>query len=463
MPSGEVDVVVVGGGPAGEVCAARLAGEGLAVALVEQELVGGECAFWACMPSKALLRPGELLTELARVPGAREAASAPLDVAAVLRRRDEVVGGFDDTHHAERLEQRGVEIVRGSARLAGERCVRVGKEELRARRAVILAPGSAPLVPPIPGLEDVRAWSDREGTTAGKVPARLVIVGGGVVGAELAGAWRSLGAEVVLLEAAPSLLLREEPFAGEQVAACLEERGVEVRCGVQVSEVSRPEAGALRVGLADGAVVEGDELLVAVGRRPRTEELGLETVGLSPGEAIPVDDAMRAGARSWLYAVGDVNERALLTHAGKYQAWAACEQILGRDARASWDGPLSPRVCFTEPQVAAAGHTLKGAREAGLDAVAVDQALGAVAAASFVGRGAGGTARLVLDRGRRVLVGATFTGPEVAELLHAATIAIVGEVPVERLRHAIPSFPTRSEVWLRLQDKLEAALCKEPV
>jgi len=349
MPSGEVDVVVVGGGPAGEVCAARLAGEGLAVTLVEQELVGGECAFWACMPSKALLRPGELLTELARVPGAREAASAPLDVAAVLRRRDEVVGGFDDTHHAERLEQRGVEIVRGSARLAGERCVRVGKEELRARRAVILAPGSAPLVPPIPGLEDVRAWSDREGTTAGKVPARLVIVGGGVVGAELAGAWRSLGAEVVLLEAAPSLLLREEPFAGEQVAACLEERGVEVRCGVQVSEVSRPEGGALRVGLADGAVVEGDELLVAVGRRPRTEELGLETVGLSPGEAIPVDDAMRAGARSWLYAVGDVNERALLTHAGKYQAWVACEQILGRDARASWDGPLSPRELHRAP------------------------------------------------------------------------------------------------------------------
>jgi len=209
--------------------------------------------------------------------------------------------------------------------------------------------------------------------------------------------------------------------------------------------------------------VEGDELLVAVGRRPRTEELGLETVGLSPGEAIPVDDAMRAGARSWLYAVGDVNERALLTHAGKYQAWVACEQILGRDARASWDGPLSPRVSFTEPQVAAAGHTLKGAREAGLDAVAVDQALGAVAAASFVGRGAGGTARLVLDRGGRVLVGATFTGPEVAELLHAATIAMVGEVPVERLRHAIPSFPTRSEVWLRLQDKLEAVLCKEPV
>lgn len=458
MDRREVDVVVVGGGPAGEVCGARLSAEGLAVALVERELVGGECAFWACMPSKALLRPTELLDEVARVPGAKEAASAPLDVAAVLRRRDEVVGGFDDTRHAERLEQRGVAVLRGTGRLVGERRVRVGELELQARLAVILAPGSAPLLPPIAGLEGARPWSDREATTAGEVPGRLIIVGGGVVGAELARAWSSLGSRVSLLEAAPRLLLKEEPFAGEQVAAALEEQGVEVSCGVEVSEVRREDGAGVSVRLADGPVLEGDELLLAVGHRPRTDDLGLETVGLEPGAPIAVDDEMRAGASSWLYAVGDANARALLTHAGKYQAWVACEQILGRDACATHDGALSPRVSFTDPQVAAAGHTLKSAREAGIDAHAVDQPIGAVAGASFVGRGAPGTARLVLDRGRGVLVGATFTGSEVAELLHAATIAMVGEVPVERLRHAIPSFPTRSEVWLRLQDKLEAAL-----
>jgi len=458
MDRRRVDVVVVGGGPAGEVCGVRLSGEGLEVALVERELVGGECAFWACMPSKALLRPAELLAEVARVPGANEAASAPLDVGAVLRRRDEVVGGFDDTRHAERLEQRGVAVLRGTGRLAGERRVRVGELELHARRAVILAPGSAPVLPPIAGLEGTRPWSDREGTTAQKVPDRLVIVGGGVVGAELARAWSSLGTRVSLLEAAPRLLLREEPFAGEQVAAALEEQGVEVRCGAEVSEVRREDGGGVSVRLADGPELRGDELLLAVGRRPRTDDLGLETVGLEAGRPIAVDDAMRAGASSWLYAVGDVNARALFTHAGKYQAWVACEQILGRDARATHDGALTPRVAFTDPQVAAAGHTLESAQAAGIDARAVDQSIGAVAGASFVGRGAPGTARLVLDRDRRVLVGATFTGFEVAELLHAATIAMVGEVPVERLRHAIPSFPTRSEVWLRLQDKLEAAL-----
>jgi dihydrolipoamide dehydrogenase len=285
-----------------------------------------------------------------------------------------------------------------------------------------------------------------------------VVLGGGVVGVELAQAWASLGSRVTLLEALPRLLAQEEQFAGEQVADALRERGVDVRLGAKATAVRR-DKGEVTVTLADRPSLAADEILVAVGRRPLTSGLGLETVGLEAGESIEVDDTLRVrDGPEWLYAVGDVNGRSLLTHAAKYQAWAATEQILGRDARVSTDGPGSPRVVFTDPQVAAVGYTLERALAEGLGAVAVDHATAAVAGASFVGREAPGTARLVLDLDRGVLVGATFTGPDVAEMLHAATIAIVGEVPVQRLRHALPSFPTRSEVWLRLQDKLERAL-----
>lgn len=458
MAGREFDVVVIGGGPAGEVTSARLAEAGLEVALVERELVGGECAFWACMPSKALLRPADALAEAARVGGAREVAGQDPDAAATLRRRDEVIRGLDDSVLRSGLEKKGVVVLRGEGRLEGERRVCVGEESVDARRAVIVAVGTGAAVPPIDGLAEAATWSNREATTAGEVPGRLLVLGGGVVGVELAQAWASLGSRVTLLEALPRLLAQEEPFAGEQVADALRERGVDVRLGAKATAVRR-EGGEVRVALDGSSAVTGDEILVAVGRRPLTTDLGLETVGLEPGESIQVDDTLRAtGGPDWLYAVGDVNGRSLLTHAAKYQAWAATEQILGRDARVSQDGPGSPRVVFTDPQVAAVGYTLERALAAGLRAVAVDHATAAVAGASFVGRGAPGTARLVLDSDRGVLIGATLTGPDVAEMLHAATIAIVGEVPVERLRHALPAFPTRSEVWLRLQDKLERAL-----
>lgn len=457
MAGREFDVVVIGGGPAGEVTSARLVDAGLEVALVERELVGGECAFWACMPSKALLRPADALAETARVGGAREVAGKSPDVAATLRRRDEVIRGLDDAVLRSWLEEKGVVLVRGEGRLEGERRVRVGEETLGARRAVIVAVGTGAAIPPIDGLAKAAAWSNREATTAGAVPGRLVVLGGGVVGVEMAQAWASLGSQVTLLEALPRLLAQEEPFAGEQVADALRARGVDVSLGAKATAVRR-DGGEVTVELDGASSVAADQILVAVGRRPLTADLGLETVGLEPGESIEVDDTLRAkDGPDWLYAVGDVNGRSLLTHAAKYQAWAATEQILGRDARVTEDGPGSPRVVFTEPQVAAVGHTLERALAASLSAVAVDHATAAVAGASFVGRGAPGTARLVLDSSRGVLVGATFTGPDVAEMLHAATIAIVGEVPVRRLRHALPSFPTRSEVWLRLQDKLERA------
>jgi pyruvate/2-oxoglutarate dehydrogenase complex dihydrolipoamide dehydrogenase (E3) component len=452
MAERSFDAVVVGAGPAGEVCAGRLAENGLDVAIVERELVGGECSYYACMPSKALLRPDEALAEARRVPGAREAADGELDVPAALRRRDEVVHGLDDAAHLPWLEQRSVALVRGHARLDGERRVAVDGDVLAARRAVVLAVGSEALVPPIPGLDGVDFWTNRQATTASEAPPRLVVVGGGVSGVELAQAWTSLGSQVTVIEGARRLLPREERFACEQVTEALAARGVDVRTGARATSV-RQQDGAAVVALDGGEEAVGDRLLIAVGRRPRTRDLGLETVGLTPGEPIAVDRRMRAvGGPDWLYAVGDANARMLLTHMGKYQGRIAADVVLGRDAEArlTAHGTLAPRVVFTEPQVAAVGHTLDSAREAGLRVRAVDYGVGDVAGGSFVGRGVPGTARLVVDEERRVLVGATFTGVEVAEFLHAATIAVVGEVPLDDLWHSVPAFPTRSEVWLRL-------------
>jgi dihydrolipoamide dehydrogenase len=451
MSADEFDVVVIGAGPAGEVCAGRLGEAHLRVAIVESHLVGGECSFYACMPSKALLRPGEAVAEARRIPGAREAASGELDVDAALRRRDEVIHDLDDSSQLPWLEERGVVVVRGRGRLAGERSVAVDGRILSAAKAVVLATGSDAAVPPIPGLAEAKAWTNREATTAKHVPPRLLVLGGGVAGVELAQAWQSFGSQVTVVEALPRLLGREEPFAAAQVHDALMERGIEVHLGEPAVAVSRDDAG-FTVRLESGLELTGDELLVAVGRRPATRDLGLETVGLEPGRYVEVDESLRAAGTDWLYAIGDVNGRALLTHIGKYQGRIAADVILGRDARLdpSAEGPRSPRVIFTDPQVAAVGHTLESAQSAGIDARAVDYPTEGVAGGSFYGRGAPGTSRLVVDEDRRVLVGATFTGPDVSEFVHAATIAVVGEVPLERLWHATPSFPTRSEVWLRL-------------
>jgi dihydrolipoamide dehydrogenase len=442
----EFDVVVIGAGPAGEVVAGRLGERGLSVAIVEESLVGGDCSYYACMPSKALLRPVELANEVERVPGLD---IGPIDTAAVLARRDQVINNFDDSAHLPWLEERDVALVRGRGRIAGRLQVEVeGRESLTARRAVVVATGSRALVPDIPGLRAAKPWTSRNVTTAREVPPRLMILGGGVVAVEMSQAWGALGSKITLVHRGERLIKREEPFAGEQVLDALRELGVDVRLGRSATGVARDEDFA--VTLDDGSVVEADQLLVAFGRVPGTHGIGVETLGLEAGKPLLVDDHMRVPGHDWLFAIGDVNGRALLTHMGKYQGRIAADAILGQAVPLRSDGARSPRVIFTDPQVGAVGLTLAAAKESGINARHVDVETSGNAGGSFVGHGARGTSRLVIDEDRRVVVGATITGAEVAEALHAATIAVVAEVSLDDLWHAVPSFPTRSELWLRL-------------
>jgi pyruvate/2-oxoglutarate dehydrogenase complex dihydrolipoamide dehydrogenase (E3) component len=454
------DVIVIGAGPAGENAADVASRQGLEVAIIESELVGGECSYWACMPSKALLRPGDIADMAGRTPGF---SGGTIDVQAALDRRDSLAGKWDDSGQVDWLESVNVHLIRGRGRLTGERTVTVESSEgevstYGARLAVVVATGTSAAMPPIEGLTEAGVWDSRNVTTLKDVPRRLMIVGGGVVGVEMAQAWKTLGSEeITVIELFDRLLAREEPVAGAELRQSFEKMGIRVLTGARTRRMSRRGSDGpvtAEISLDDGSSVEveADEVLVATGRRPNTADLGLETVGLEPGVYIEVDDHLQATgvAGGWLYAVGDVNGRSLLTHTGKYQARIAGAHIAGLETRAWGDSKATPRVVFTNPKVAAVGMTEEAARESGIEVRTVEYDIGHVAGAATLGRGYHGTAKLVIDAGRRVIVGATFIGPMVGELLHAATIAIVAEVPLDTLWHAVPAFPILSEVWLRL-------------
>ncbi len=458
----EVDVIVIGAGAVGENVADRTVKGGLETVIVESELVGGECSYWACMPSKALLRSGAALRAAQQVDGAKQAVTGDLDVAGVLRRRDAFTSNWDDAGQVQWLDSADIDLVRGHGRLTAPREVTVSAEDgtetvLRARQAVVVSTGSSALVPG--PMAEVEPWTSREATSAQEIPASLVIMGGGVVGCEMATAYAGFGTEVTVISRGP-LLEKMEPFASDLVQESLEAMGVTVKIKTDVVSAHRTDQGVV-VELSGGSEVVAEQLLVAVGRTPRTEDIGLDRVGLEPGSWIQVDDTMQADGVDWLYAVGDVNGRALLTHQGKYQARAAGDVIAAR-ARgsevdtsrfgahvATADKQLVPQVTFTDPEVASVGLTEKAALAAGIRVKVLDQDLGSVAGAATVSDDYRGHARAVVDADREVLVGATFVGPDVAELLHSATVAIVGEVPISRLWHAVPSYPTVSEVWLR--------------
>jgi dihydrolipoamide dehydrogenase len=452
------DVVVLGAGPAGETVAGRAADHGLRVAIVERELVGGECSYWGCVPSKTLIRPGDVVAAARRVPGAIEAVTGDIDATAAFAQRDYMTSGWDDSGQIPWLDSKHITLVRGTGRLSGPHTVTISvadrAETVLSADRVVLATGTVPALPPIPGLADVGAWTNRDATAAKQVPPRLLVLGGGAIGAEMAQAFRRLGCEhVTIVEAADRLLVREEPFAGAEVAAALRAEGVTVVTGSAVTAVQRRGSdGRVVATLANGTMADGDEILVAIGRRPNTAEVGLETVGLTPGASVEVDDRMQAIGvpGGWLLAVGDVNGRALLTHMGKYQARIAGDVVAGVDAVDRASRSVVPRVTFTDPQVCAVGLTEAEARREYGNVRTVRYGTGDVAGAYTLGNGISGTSQLVVDADRRVVVGATFTGPGIAELLHAATIAIIGAVPLDDLWHAVPSFPTVSEVWLRL-------------
>jgi pyruvate/2-oxoglutarate dehydrogenase complex dihydrolipoamide dehydrogenase (E3) component len=445
------DVIVIGAGPTGENVADRAVRGGLTAVIVEAELVGGECSYWACMPSKALLRPADVVAEAGAVRGV---AGARLNPAEVLARRDSFAHGWQDDGQVEWLTGAKIDLIRGHGRIAGERLVTVGDLSLHARQAVVIATGTRAVV--LDSLAGVNPWTSREATSAHAVPGRLVIVGGGVVGCEMAAAWSALCSEVTLISRGP-LLERLPEFAGDFVAAGLRDAGVDVRIGVDATGATRAD-GKVTLALSDGSSVEADEVLSAVGRSAHTGDIGLETVGLRPGSWLEVDDTMRVTAveGGWLYAAGDVNHLALLTHMGKYQARVCGDAIAARardrepTVRDTSSKTCVPQVIFTIPEVAAVGLTAQQAEAAGRRIRVVEYELGTVAGAKLFADGYQGHAQMVVDEDRRTVVGLTLAGHGVGEIIHSATIAVAGEVPLERLWHAVPSYPTISEIWLRL-------------
>ena len=438
MSENDFDAVVIGAGPGGRNAARALAEGGMKVAIVERELVGGECPFWACIPSKTLLRPPEVRSEARAAAGVGD---PELEWDGVRRYRDYMVSDYDDSKKAQSLEEAGIEVVRGDARFVGRGRVEVGERVLAAER-VVIATGSTTAVPPIEGVESVEYWTNREATALKEVPASVAVVGGGPVAVELGQMLKRFGSEVTLIEREERLLSREDEQVGKSVAAALEAEGIRLMLGSEVTSVARSDVG-VRVTVDGKQELEAEKLVLAAGRKPRLEGLGLEAVGIEPGKkGIEVDERCRAGEGVW--AVGDVTGVSQFTHVASYQAQIAAGDILGRDVRA--DYRAVPRVVFCDPEVAAVGLTQEQAQEQGVKLASATVDLSRADRTETYGRDLEGHLTLLADRDRGTLVGASAVGPLAGEWIHMLVLAIKADVPVATLRDTIYQFPTFAEL-----------------
>jgi pyruvate/2-oxoglutarate dehydrogenase complex dihydrolipoamide dehydrogenase (E3) component len=441
------DAIIIGAGPAGEVVVSRLAKHGMRVALIERELVGGECAYWACIPSKTLLRPPEVRSEAERAAGTERPEIRFAEVAAY---RDYMVRNLDDSKQVDDYRDQGVDVYKAAGKIAGPGRVEVAERTLETER-IIIATGSDPSIPPIDGLEDAGYWTNREATALSELPESVVVLGGGPVGIELSQFLRRFDVDVTLIEGSERLIEREEPAVSELIADVLREDGVEVRLGAQAQSVARSD-GAVNVRLDDGSSVSGAELLVATGRRPRVGGLGLETVGIdTSSKGIEVDERCRAADGVW--AVGDVTGVMPFTHVGMYQGRVVADTITGADVRASYDA--IPRVVFSDPEIAAVGLTEAQARERGIQVLTSRLKLpDAITRPWTYEQNPRGDLGLIADRDRDVLVGAWAVAPLAGEWIHQAALAIKVGIPLGVLRDTVAQFPTFSEGYLKALEAL---------
>lgn len=464
------DVVIIGSGPSSRELARRTAAEKLKTIIIEEELFGGDCPYWACIPSKALLRPSEAIEAAKQIGGAHEMirdSKPTIDVKAVFARRDKFVNHWNDQGLIDLLESQGASVIRGRGALAGKNKVQVTSQTgesvlINAKEAVVLATGSSAKIPDIPGLQSVGFWTSREANATNEVPKRLIIIGGGVVGCEMATFFGNI-TKVSLITSAKELLPHFEPEAGKRVREALVTNGVNVFLTTKVNSFQAGKSDDnFEAHLSNGKTISASKVMLATGRKPNTDRIGLEHLKIPQNSKLPMDDSLCVAETGWLYAIGDVNERNLLTHMGAYHARAVANTIVARAKGESFvpqpwdkfsatsDHASGSQVVMTDPNVASAGLTLSQAKAQGFNVKEVTSTFqfpGAWLYAEFNYEGWG---QWVVDTDREVLLGATFVGRQAGDLLHASTVAIVGQVPISRLWHAVASFPTMSEIYTAL-------------